>query len=344
MGISVMAYRAAIGSFAFCGGTSLNIGITDYVALNAIFGCNCDLRLLLLALTILLIIGQVESNPGPPKINLDDLHALLLSTKSSVEKMQTDIKDNSKVINKIDLNVSETNKSLLAVTKDLQKAKSDISVIQKQNSELKKTVQSLDLKLRKNNIVFYGFANITGETNLDLENNIIQFAHDVLSINITNDDIESCYRVGKNYNKPRPILVRFTSYKTKASLFKNVKNLKSTEFAISDDLTPAERHERGKLIKFRVRANKLNLRTKLFKNMLMIENVKYSLEDLEDPDLLETIKNNIVSLNVSNSSNESQSHQDNTGSSASNKRPRESNNTPPDKTKEPRFNKSVDQE
>lgn len=339
MGNSVMAWRAAIGCFAGCSYTDNCISLSDYLALNSLFSGKFDLRLLLIALAILLIIGQIESNPGPPKVSLDDLYKLMTTNNSTLESMQTEIKNNSITTNSIEAKVSETNKSLQIVTKDLQKAKSDISNIQKQNAELQKTVHSLDLKLRKNNIVFYGFCNVSGETVNDIELKITEFCENNLKVIISINDIESCFRVGKNFNRPRPILVRFTNYKIKANLFKNVRNLKGTEFALSDDLSPLERNERSKLIKHKVRASKLNLRTKLYKNMLMIEGVKYSLDELDDPDLLDKIKNNIISNKNLSFESLSPGIDHSTPVASGSKRFRDPNNTPPNpnKIKEPRI-------
>jgi hypothetical protein len=124
-----MSWRAAIGSFAGCSNINNTICLSDYLALNSIFSGKLDLRLLLIALAILLIIGEVEKNPGPPKVSLDDLHKLLISTNSGIDAMKVDIRDNSKTTKSIENKVSETNESLKAVTKDLIKAKSDISLI-----------------------------------------------------------------------------------------------------------------------------------------------------------------------------------------------------------------------
>lgn len=326
MGVSLDIYRASIGNFALCIKSKNCISLNDYIALNYLcFKCNP--KLLLHVLTILLIIGNVEKNPGPPKISLEEIHKLLLSNSSQLNENSAKLNALPIIQNSIEnLNATVVNLSgdVKTVTKDLSETKSDVRELQKQNLDLKKTIHNLDRRSRKNNVIFYGFENIGAESQSDQENKICEFCKDYLKVNINSSDIENCYRLGKNFNKPRPVFVKFCNYKLKSELFKNAKNLKNTNYAISDDLTPSERQDRYKLMKHKATANKMNLRARVSRNNLIVEDISYSLNELDDPNLFITIKN---SLEIIDSD-----HEDDSSREKSNKRGREST-TPPESHK-----------
>jgi hypothetical protein len=176
---------------------------------------------------------------------------------------------------------------------------------------------------------------------IDIESLVVEFCSSKLNTVIVDSKIENCYRVGKNFNKPRPVLVRFSNYKIKSKIFKNVGNLKGTNYAISDDLSPAERIERSKFIKYKIKAHKLNLRARLFKNGIMIEGVKYALEDLEDPELLDRIKSSLLDSGGSHVFSDSDENNTTESSTAAKKRGRESPNNSSNSVKEPRLETSA---
>lgn len=339
MGNSIESWRAAIGAF-HCSRISNKIESTIRLynfmcrKTEVIF---CDFRLLLIALTILLIIGNVELNPGPPKQRTNDEIFQLLTQNADKLKKLDQLTAIKKELTGISSTVTNLTSDVKQIKGDLAGTKSDVSLIQKQNSELRKTVQSLDNKLRKNNIVIYGIDNSENESQALLEKNICTFINSKLNVDVASNDIETCYRLGKNFDKPRPVLVRFCNYKIKSAIFGNVKNLKNSGFAISDDLTPHERGLRAKLIKYKNKASNMQLRCRIYKNKLVVEGISYSIDELANPDLFDSIKD---SLNNTEQDSDNINDESSVNGRAA-KRNRESN-SPEQNVSKKNNNESVD--
>ncbi|XP_052130284.1 uncharacterized protein LOC127751197 [Frankliniella occidentalis] len=89
---------------------------------------------------------------------------------------------------------------------------------------------------RRNNIRIFGVPEANSENTDDL---VIDVAR---KINVTLEkwNIDRSHRVGKaGGDRPRPILVKFTSYGARRAVFQAKKQLKSTRITIREDLTQA---------------------------------------------------------------------------------------------------------
>lgn len=114
-------------------------------------------------------------------------------------------------------------------------------------SEEKNKVAALEIKMdeleqysRRNNLRIFG---VKEEDREDTDKLLITLFENKLKIQVDVKDIDRCHRVGpKRAENSRPILVKFTSYRTRSQLFKCKKLLKKTGFVIKEDLTK-KRHE-----------------------------------------------------------------------------------------------------
>ena len=81
------------------------------------------------------------------------------------------------------------------------------------------------------------------QPNEDTDLKVVEMARECLNINISKEDIDRSHRVGRpRKNKPRPIIAKFVSYKTKSSIYKAKNKLKFTtgegqKIHINEDLT-----------------------------------------------------------------------------------------------------------
>lgn len=121
-----------------------------------------------------------------------------------------------------------------------------------QNAEIESInsrVDNLEQLARQNNIIVSGIQDKPGEHLLD---NFKKFAMDYLMTNITENDIMSIFRLGKQKTdptSPRPIMVKFNSPDKKTEIYKSRIHLRKMDIGkvkeyinpiyINEDLTPA---------------------------------------------------------------------------------------------------------
>lgn len=92
-----------------------------------------------------------------------------------------------------------------------------------------------EIFLRKNVLLFHGVADTKTEKIHDVIKKVIV---DQVGISeFTGDNIESCFRLGTNSNKPRPVLVRFKDLEYRQQVWDNKTSLKGTGITISEFLT-----------------------------------------------------------------------------------------------------------
>lgn len=89
------------------------------------------------------------------------------------------------------------------------------------------------------------FKDIPEDENSDLEETIINIAEENLNVDINKRELESALRIGKTKTNThiRPILVAFSSMKTRNILLQNRTQLKGSNIFIEEDL-PKEEQEK----------------------------------------------------------------------------------------------------
>uniref|UniRef100_A0A6P7HAJ8 Uncharacterized protein LOC114346326 n=1 Tax=Diabrotica virgifera virgifera TaxID=50390 RepID=A0A6P7HAJ8_DIAVI len=98
----------------------------------------------------------------------------------------------------------------------------------------------IEQRYKLNNLLLFGMEE-KKQVGKSLEDTVVKFLNDKLSVNLTQSDVDMCFRIGKfsdkNSTNPRPILLRFLSYKVRRSVFDRKKMLKSSGISIKEDLT-----------------------------------------------------------------------------------------------------------
>ncbi|XP_031340990.1 uncharacterized protein LOC116169102 [Photinus pyralis] len=91
--------------------------------------------------------------------------------------------------------------------------------LKKENVKLATELDELKQYSRRNNIRVFGIPETSGE---NVEDKFLSVTKDRMSIVLMPNEIERCHRIGKKINnKPRPVIIKFMSYKTKALLYLN---------------------------------------------------------------------------------------------------------------------------
>lgn len=124
------------------------------------------------------------------------------------------------------------------------------SKFSRENEELRQTVEhqknhiiKLEDRLRKKNIVIHGL-----KSTEDQESEVIDLFKNKLKVDITPEEIDECYKLGKGDNKPT--LVAFTSMKKKMLIMKAKYKLRESpenRIFINNDMHPETRARLAKL-------------------------------------------------------------------------------------------------
>lgn len=90
---------------------------------------------------------------------------------------------------------------------------------------------------RRNCLLIHGIKELKDE---DTDKQVIDFCKDNLGINLTLQDLERTHRLGKprtDKTKNRPIIAKFSSYRTRNNIFINKKKLKGKATMITESLS-----------------------------------------------------------------------------------------------------------
>lgn len=167
---------------------------------------------------------------------LKTLHTIqkdIAQQKQDMKDVKENIKESKESINK---NIDEKFDRIEAKTKQLEEK------IENQQ----KSIDFLDKQMRRRNIVFFGVPE--SEKNYEeLLSSILTIINEKMNIVCPKWEIEIVYRLGKNKDKIRPVVVTTTTMSRKLQLLKNKKALENADIYIKEDFTPAVLQKRKEL-------------------------------------------------------------------------------------------------
>lgn len=148
---------------------------------------------------------------------------------------------------------AQTREITEAVTKKVSESINEkLTTLVEENNNLKIEIKTLQDKIelmedhkRKNNIIFFGMTEKQYESPIE---SITKLLEKCMNIHINPQEINNAYRLGeKKDNKPRPILVTFTTNWRKNEILKNKKKL-DQEIYIKEDLSKETLQKRKELL------------------------------------------------------------------------------------------------
>nr|XP_054917232.1 uncharacterized protein LOC126544205 [Dermacentor andersoni] len=123
--------------------------------------------------------------------------------------------------------------------------------IKSESIALASRLDDLEDRSRRHNLLFFGIPDGVSETWTQSEEHICELLSRHLNLRITDGTVERAHRLGAYVaNKTRPIIVKFSSFKTKESILSQKPKLKSTGVSIGEDFCRATRLTRKKLLEF----------------------------------------------------------------------------------------------
>ena len=166
--------------------------------------------------------------------------------------------------------------------------------LEKENTEMKKTISQLTSKVsylegqtKRDNLVFFGIPEQQEETWDDCEDEVRKVLDENLKLQGALSDnevgIERAHRIGKKQQgKTRPIVVKFSRYKTKNAILNLKHKLKGSHCRISEQFCEAIMRECRKFQPLIESAIQNKQRFSLKYNKLVIEGVTYCYDESSD--------------------------------------------------------------
>lgn len=155
----------------------------------------------------------------------------LLTSKTYLATIEENI--NSSVVKAITPLLDKYEEKVAKLEDELTKAKSDIILLQKKADEQEQYS-------RRSNIRIFGIEEDKEENTDDI---IINLVNKQLKVDMNVNSIDRSHRTGQRKlevntsKKPRPIIVKFTSYRERQKVLQNRKMLKGSGIVIREDLT-----------------------------------------------------------------------------------------------------------
>lgn len=211
---------------------------------------------------LLVLSGDVETNPGPvsesgTQTEQFDISAVLQAI-NRVENGQAKILNQLAEIQHRETGTQEAIQNLSARVAALEMNKlpldGDAGMSQPQMSEineLRTRAEDAENRLRRNNLLFFGFSDTPTETWKQSEERIISFCSEKLGIALAPINIDRAHRIGAfQQNKSRPIVVRFSRFKERDAVLSSGSKLKGTDFSIRQDVSRSVRAVQKRLLAF----------------------------------------------------------------------------------------------
>ncbi|XP_049274294.1 uncharacterized protein LOC125759489 [Rhipicephalus sanguineus] len=192
---------------------------------------------------LLLLGGDVESNPGPgDSVLADQLKAIADYIREiKAEKSITNHK-----LSAIDRKLGK----LTGLEKQVSACTKRVVELEKNLAAMTKKIDELENRSRRSNIIVYGIQEEPNETTETLLRTTKErVLEGLLGLDITG--IERIHGLGKlvkeNPTKSRPVILKLLDYRDKVSILKECFKLKGSGFSISEDYSHAVRDVRKKL-------------------------------------------------------------------------------------------------
>lgn len=158
-----------------------------------------------------------------------------------------------------------------------EELRNHVTELEKENQQLKEEVEQLKRSQNRKNIVVHGLnkrrEDITSQ-------NLCSTLKELLEIELSVNDLDDCYPLGKSDNCP--IKIEFLSYQVKKNVLQNCRKLKGKNIFISNDLTKIQQRDNKILRKNLLLAKQEEKYRNCFikGNRLFVDGIAYGVEDL----------------------------------------------------------------
>ncbi|XP_037529259.2 uncharacterized protein LOC119406597 [Rhipicephalus sanguineus] len=221
-------------------------------------------------LLLLLVSGDIESNPGPDAVlaELQKLSAGQSTLLNEVQGLKSQLLTTEHAQSDLAKRIADMEKhyqALLPLKAELELIKKNSVQAARKTVDLEARLDDAENRSRLNNLIFYGVPDANpSESYAQSEQLIIRHCHDHLGIDINPKDIDRVHRLGRHSgSRCRPIIAKFTFYKTKQEILSNGRKLRGTTYSIGEDFSRRVQNARRQLVEFaRQKSSPFSLRYK----------------------------------------------------------------------------------
>lgn len=242
---------------------------------------------------LIICAGDVETNPGPDKVEqiLGLVKELTLSnekfqreTSSKLKDIQTNVTDIKRRLSGVEerLNaIDNLRHDVTAVNSVIKESQEQLKTIEaKQMEQANLVVDDLNNRMRRNNLIFKGIPEEPQEKWVDTERIINEFVSSNLGLKA--GEIERAHRVGRpKVDHIRPIVVKFLNFKDKSTILRNaskLKDLQNPRVWIEEDFSARMQLIRKKLRDFARKERKPNEKYTVTYDKLLLGNKCYTFD------------------------------------------------------------------
>ena len=138
------------------------------------------------------------------------------------------------VYESVSIDIAETTTQTTDAARELEKR---VAHLERENASLHDENDAQEQYSRRNCLLLHGVP----ETQVDTDNAVLSVTNEKLGLNLTRECIDRSHRLGHSSSasngKPRPIIVKLTSYDTRRKIFGAKRQLKGTRLVITENLT-----------------------------------------------------------------------------------------------------------
>lgn len=160
---------------------------------------------------------------------MEEIMKALQNIQKELNVQKTEIqKSGERVTEQVTLNITHKLDEKFSILEEKHQ------ILKEKNEKQEKRIQFMEKQARQRNIIFFGIEE--DETSYhNLENNILQFIREKLTLKLDCRDIQELKRVGRKNDKPRPVIVTFSTLGLKISILKQKRLLKDTQYYLNED-------------------------------------------------------------------------------------------------------------
>jgi ribA/ribD-fused uncharacterized protein len=240
------------------------------------------------------VISKMDVGFEKNQTSLESITGKVNDLTNSLEMEHALVKDLQEELTKEKTDKVELTKRVIALENDNVQLKSEMI-------KLKERVIDHENRNRRNCLEFEGIAQDDNESIQSLERELFVLFSGRMKINTDDIEIENCHRFGSIYqSKPRPVIVRFHSFKMRNKVWNNRKNLKGSRIFVNESFAPEVRDRRRSLWPYMKEAWKVNAKARLVVDKLNIEGQYYTYDkisaipDIYKPQHTKTVDNVVL--------------------------------------------------
>ena len=252
--------------------------------------------------------GDIELNPGPPKLDprssfssststrqlrltsarqenvageknddysINDIVTMLTDLSSKFDGMRNDMADLKQSQQELKTDLHDMWHTVNDLKEDNTMLKEENAVLTKKVDDLERKVDDLESRSKRNNVIIHGIPRDDKETWEDCESSV----NEMLTDKLERADSVQFDRVHRlNASPQSPIIARCTFFKGKELLMKERRKLKGTGIYINEDFSFRVREIRRKLLPYLKSAREHGKKASMVYDHLVIEGKKYFLD------------------------------------------------------------------